>query len=388
MNITTELGPPRTDGRCQIKLVFFRTPDRSRWAVPDVLATKAQWDTRKRMVRFGVTNAAATNAIITMAIERARALVVERPGISPAELREAMGEPVRSSSLLLHEAMQEAYNEHEHQWRHGTKKQRRLLINDARQALPTTPLTGFDQRAMLALDRWYVGNGSASNTRRNRLIKFGALYRMACTLFKVAPDADPGSIAPDEVKGHKVRLSPEQVDALRNASWDLPTAWMRLAAHTWLLQYDLGGLRFNEACRLNKDMRDGDAYKWIEGKVPKPRYHPVRPKAQAIIDYYASDRFRVLPLVADHLTGDAFDRAVESANTLVRRELTKVCELLGLPRVTTHSARHSAAHRMKTTLKDIHTTSKILGHAKVEQTRQYLDELDTTPIDEAFSKLD
>ena len=132
-------------------------------------------------------------------------------------------------------------------------------------------------------------------------------------------------------------------------------------------------------------MRSGNAFRWVEGKVPKPRYHPISQKAQAIIDYYQGSG-RVLPLIAEGLTGDAFDRAVESANTLVRRDLAKACALLGLPKITTHNARHSAAQRIKRST-DLHTASRILGHATTKQTEEYLNELDVSDIDAAFDKM-
>lgn len=385
MRITPEIDPSRAakDGLCPLMLRLVYKAKRERWNTGIRIPAKG-WNSKAREIRSTVYGAAKLNAQLAAHLQRAKDIVLDRPGITPKELAAALNAPSRDPSILLHDAMKAAYEAHEHRWRYGTKKGKRTILQDVLTALPTVTLAAFDRPHLLQMERWYASR--ATNTRRTRLRRLSALYVMACEHHGISPKVVPAKSAPSAVKTIKVRLTEAQVEALRSASWELPTANMRLAVHTWLLQYDLGGLRFNEACRLHTDMLHGDAYRWVEGKVFKPRYHRVNAKAQAVIDYYAG-RGHVLPLVADGLTGDAFDKAVESANTIVNRELRKVCAMLGLPRVTTHNARHTAAHRIRKVTKDIHAAQRILGHASAKQTEDYLNDLDTSPMDEVFDKL-
>lgn len=327
------------------------------------------------------------NERIAAELARAEELAVLNPGWSPAQVRDALRRPIAAASVTVPAAMQAAFDANLHRWRYGTRKGRMTVIRDAQTVVPAVPLASFGPEHVRQLEKHYIGRGLASNTRRSRLRRFSTMYLLACELYGLQPAVRPAKVAPSEVKTLKTFLSADDVERLRLASWDLPTAHLRLAAHSWLLQYDLGGLRFNEVCRLSNDMQHGSAYRWVEGKVPKPRFHPITDKAAAIIAYYhAAERKRVLPLVADGLQGDTFDRAVESANASINTALRKVCELLGLPRVTTHNARHSAAQRIKQAT-DIHTASRILGHATVKQTQAYLNDLDTSEIEAAFRKL-
>lgn len=389
VHVSVELkSEPRADGTHLVRLVLVKSPHpRARHTLDGVKVTPKAWDASRRRVKMGHPLAAAINERIAAEIERAEAMVIANPTLTPAEVRNALRRPVASTGTTIADAMRKAYEANEHRWRYGTKKGRLTVIRDAEAALAGVSLSGFGIEQVKALERHYVARGLASNTQRSRLRRFSTMYMLACELFGIAPTVRPAKDAPKAVKTIKTFLTPEQVERLRSGADGLPTPHLRLAAHSWLLQYDLGGLRFNEVCRLSRSMRNGDAYQWVEGKVPKPRHHPVTANAAAIIEAYADpERDRVLPLVADGLAGDAFDKAVESANASINRALVTVCGLLGLPRVRTHNARHSAAQRIKKAT-DIHTASRILGHATVKQTQAYLNELDVSDIEDAFRKM-
>lgn len=379
----------RADGTHLVRLVLVKSPHpRARVTLEGFGVARKAWDNAKRRVRPGYALSAEINARISREVERAEAMVIANPHWTPADLKAALRKPVCSTSRSIAEAMREAFDANRHRWRYGTRKGRITVIRDAEAALAGVPLATFGAEHVRALERHYSEMGLASNTRRSRLRRFSTMYLLACELYGLTPAVKPAKYAPSEVRTIKTFLSAEQVERLRAGADMLPSPHQRLAAHSWLLQYDLGGLRFNEVCRLSRSMRHGAAYRWVEGKVPKPRYHPVSAKAEAIIERYAVEtRDRVLPLVADGLAGDAFDKAVEVACASVNRALRSVCELLGLPRVTTHNARHSAAQRIKQAT-DIHTASRILGHATVRQTEAYLNELDVSDIEEAFRRLD
>lgn len=384
MRITTELDTTEAaDGTRRVRLVFF-SGTRVRWTVPHARCTAKAWDNAKRRVRFGVTNSAAINERIHQAEEKARRIAEGSPGITPAELRTAMGEDEVNGATLLHEALTTALEANKHRWAGGTVRAKVSAINEIKQILPHTTLASFGDHELLKLDRVYATK--AQNTHRAKLKRLSALYALACKLHKLPMRVIPAEIAPPEVETIKVHYTKDQVERLRAGADGLPTKRLRLAAHTWLLQHDLGGLRIGDTMRLNIDMEQDGAYRWIEGKVKRARYHPIRAKARATLDKYSGNHF-ALPWLKQGLSKAEEEKAIESATSVCNTALAEVARILDLPVVSTHNARHTAAERLKRTT-DIHTASKVLGHAKVSQTERYLAQLDTSLVDDAIAALD
>lgn len=383
INVEIDHHHPRQDGTCRIRLTIYegklvRHP-------LDIHVSVKNWDKARKRVRFGAPNFGPINAAIEYEYQRAERLAMERPGITPEQLREILKVPERSRSLLLSDALRDQYAEHEHRIKYGTRKGRRTILNDVERVLPTSTLAGLSVSEVMILDRTYVAAGLASNTRRSRLRRLRTMYRSACRLQGIdAKDLFAG-IIPAPVRTIKQYLNPEQVDALRAAQ--LPTPHLQLAVDVWLLALDLGALRFNEVCRLRWDMLHDGQFRWIEGKVPKPRRHPVRDHARAILERYKGGVY-VMPILADGMEPDAISRKIESANASLNKALRTACEIIGVPRVKMHNARHTGAQRIKNATGDVHAARMILGHSTVRQTEDYFNDFDEEAVNAVFDKIE
>lgn len=88
MRISVELDTKETAKGRQVQLVFVQG-GRVRMGIPAHVHVK-DWDAKKGKVKFGVANAALINARIVAQMQQAERIVLERPGLTPQQLKAAM----------------------------------------------------------------------------------------------------------------------------------------------------------------------------------------------------------------------------------------------------------------------------------------------------------
>lgn len=110
------------------------------------------------------------------------------------------------------------------------------------------------------------------------------------------------------------------------------------------------------------------------GDEPVVITHPMIDMTRAIIEKYGDRSGRFVFKV---LTGGEDERSMRTVTNqftkIVNKHLARVCSDLGIPKVTTYSARHSFATILKRQGVDIGLISEQLGHSSVSTTRHYLD---------------
>lgn len=395
MRISVELdrSDPLPDGRVMVKLVLFKA-GRVRWSTGiHVDPSPKAWDKVRRRVRVGQRDGMALNKAIDDAIARAEGYVAADPSITPAVLRDRLKSDTPGANASLADALLAYHERNRSRYKYGTRRQNTAAIGYVRKAIPRATLEGFSRIEATALGDHLLGlrvvRGGVSqplkpNSRRSTMRKIRTLYRGACDDAGLTPKDVFRGLIPAEVKTIKRFAKDAEVAKLEAFTSDLPSE--RLAVHTWLLQYHLGGLRIGDACRLHTSMIEDGAFRWIEGKVPKPRYHPINPEARAIMDLYPGVGY-VLPHLRDGMNEDQVLARIEGATTVINEALKAICARLGISRVTTHNARHTAAKRIKALTSDIHIAKRILGHSKIAQTEVYLDDLDNSDIDAVFVRM-
>lgn len=379
MTITVTLDRPRKDGTRRVLLAIGHGAGvRMRYPLPFHVQPKA-WDKVRRRAKLGTRNFAVINEGIDRMVGRAEALAIgglDAPGIVAALSQE------RPSFTMLTDALAAHLKEHSHRLSHGTVKIRGTVIRDLERVLPSATLAGLTAKDVMVYDRYLTT--LHTNTRRSRLRLFRTMYRGACSAAGIVAAEVFTGLIPKEVPRVKHYLTTDELDRLGRHKFFHPVS---LAVDAWLLQYYLGGLRFGELCRLTHEMYSNGAFRWSKGKVGRVRYHPVNAKAREIIAKYRVEGDpRVLPLIALPLPKDKDQWAtrIEQRLVVVNRQLRRACERVGIPVVTTHNARHSAAHRIKTMTKDVHVARQILGHATIRQTEVYLNDLDHEGVDEVI----
>ncbi len=130
-----------------------------------------------------------------------------------------------------------------------------------------------------------------------------------------------------------------------------------------------GGLRIDEALKLNRrDTPAGDIM-MVDGKGGKQRIVPVLPLViQSIAAYLEACPFEVPP------GGPLFlgARGGRLNPGVVQREMRRLRTLLGLPDTATpHALRHSFATHLLGAGGDLRTIQELLGHASLSTTQRY-----------------
>ena len=75
-------------------------------------------------------------------------------------------------------------------------------------------------------------------------------------------------------------------------------------------------------------------------------------------------------------------------NIGIREAGSSTSEIIGVPRVKMHNARHTGAQRIKNATGDVHAARMILGHSTVRQTEDYFNDFDEEAVNAVFDKLD
>jgi integrase len=323
--------------------------------------------------------------MIDQAVQRAEALALENPGITPDHLRELMAQDTGSGAERLHESLARHVADHAHRLAYATRKGRVTVVRDVEKALPLATLSGLSVAHVMDLDRWYVERGIGSNTRRSRLRRLRTMYRAACKSAGIPSKDLFDGLIPAEVDHGAKFLPVEELATFAGAT--LPTASLTIARDAWMLAYHLGGMRVGDLCRLNWSMVDGDAIGWTAGKVPKPRWVPLGPGALAIMERYRG-ALNILPLVKEGLSGDPLAQAIETATANLNRSLKEVCRILGIRPLTMHMARHTWAETAQSATLDVRSVSRVLGHTRTATTERYLSRFDRAMIKGVFDRIE
>jgi integrase/recombinase XerC len=229
----------------------------------------------------------------------------------------------------------------------------------------------------LTVLRSWLARLRTAGAARTTLARRGAAARTFCTWAyreKLAPtDAGQRLASP---KAHRVLpgvLRADQATALVTT----PT---REPADDALLQRDrvvlellyATGIRVSELCGLDlADVDRGRRVVRVFGKGAKERTVPYGAPAEAALDRYLR---RARPALARPHSGSALllgARGGRLTSIAVRRIVAEAAARAGLPHLSPHGLRHSAATHLVEGGADLRAVQEILGHASLSSTQIY-----------------
>ena len=164
------------------------------------------------------------------------------------------------------------------------------------------------------------------------------------------------------------------------------------ARDVFLFQYYAWGMRFSDAFFLKwpnlRFTEDRIRYEMV--KTGKAMDLPLTDDARRILERYDDRRGSsetVFPLADgyDLSTDEDRHRAKESRTARVNDRLQHLKEAADIPekrKLTTHTARHSAACQMYLAWKDLYRIRRYLGHSSVTQTERYLRSMEGLQLGE------
>lgn len=250
------------------------------------------------------------------------------------------------------------------------------------------PFAELDHRLLNAFERWRLEQGHSATTVSKELSNLRAVFNAAIQ-DKVAEAGDNpfDSYTVKRSKGKKrVAFEWEQIERIE--ALDLPEPEDRYSRDVFLFQFYAGGRRVNEILPLTWEQISAEDFVYHELKHGKP----VRVRRQLnaelrdILARYADRRTAghrfVFPIYDD--AADLGEKVVlTTAVRKINRGLHTIAELAGLPKFSSHSARHSWAELARKAGVDIYGISKNLGHSKLAVTENYLAAFDQVAVETA-----
>jgi len=155
----------------------------------------------------------------------------------------------------------------------------------------------------------------------------------------------------------------------------------------WMFSYLCNGANFKDILRLKFKNIDGNEIAFLRGKTVRTS------KRKKNIVVYLTDEMREiierignriqLPdnYIFPYLTGEeTAEKEYEKIKDVIKRtnkHMKRVAEALGIPKITTYTARHSYATVLKRSGANIAFISESLGHSDLKTTENYLASFET-----------
>lgn len=184
-------------------------------------------------------------------------------------------------------------------------------------------------------------------------------------------------IPPPRVR--KIALTRPQVAAL--AAWNGPLHLLR-ERDLWMFSYLCNGINFRDMLFLRHSNIVEGEIEFVRSKTRRSGAGkrviraPVTPRMGKIIDRFANDPERcgdfIFPYAREGMSPEEIAMLVRREIARCNRALRRITRELGLPDVTTYTARHSFATVLKREGVDITYISECLGHSNIVVTQTYL----------------
>lgn len=238
-------------------------------------------------------------------------------------------------------------------------------------------------------------DGAKPNTIGTNLSKLRAVCRAAVRDEIVPKDPFDGVTLPSETPDRK-KMTKDEI-ALIESAQGLPRS-VDLSRSIYLFQLYTGGLRIGELLPLrwenvNWEKRYFVFYKGkrrsgVKVRVQKAITDLAAPYIAQFLHRRDEGKVWVFPVLSDSVM-EATPEMVKTATSAVNSGLYKLAARLGMPRFSTHIARHSFADIARKKGVSIYGISKALGHSRIAMTERYMAGFDQEAaddaVDEAFS---
>lgn len=194
---------------------------------------------------------------------------------------------------------------------------------------------------------------------------------------------------------YKEKLDEQQIQHLLKTEVNKKTLEID-AKHYFLACYYLAGMRFGDLASLKGKNLVGNKLTYLMNKTSRRMELELDPLKQKplfeIFEYYrvrekGDDDYLFPILKGKHEDEMIFKKDISTANALMNKNLKKVALKAGLGNgIGFHIARHSFADISRKKGINIYDISKMLGHASIKQTEDYLKSLDTETFNAAYKK--
>ena len=183
-----------------------------------------------------------------------------------------------------------------------------------------------------------------------------------------------------EGEGRKLALTLIQISQL--IKHPLQTETEKRCRDLWFFSYLANGINIGDLLRLKySDIHDGEISYYRAKTIAKSKLKKTidvifLPEMQTIIDRWGNRAHNpenyIFPFFNDARTPEDEKRITKNVIKLMNTQLQRIAKDIGLPEISTYSARHSFATVLKRSGANIAFISESLGHSDLKTTENYL----------------
>jgi len=149
----------------------------------------------------------------------------------------------------------------------------------------------------------------------------------------------------------------------------------------WFFSYLCNGINFIDMLQLKySDIENGEVSYYRQKtfsklKEKKKIVAPMLPEMKAIIKEWGNERQPknfVFPVLSDNMDAKEIIKQVKLFTHMVNDNMQNIAKELGLPKISTYTARHSYATVLKRSGANVSFIAESLGHADIRTTENYL----------------
>lgn len=384
LNVTTS-DYTRADGKRQVFMYVSIRGERAKYDFEFAVEPK-RWDNKLRRVRPGAM-AIEYNRLIAATVSRAEILAL-KPGMTAKTLVRKLASPDGGD---FYSAARDRLKKLEPDLSYATRLQRSSILNVFERIRPGLRIEEFTSDLLEELELELLGQKLSRNTVSNKL---GRLRTVWVDLTKHMDLPNPWKkirlkTSPTMKRG----LFPDQMQRLMDVDLSGQGKWENLARDVFVCQYLLNGMRWKDACLMNDTWFANGILTYQMYKTDFIIQWPVHPLAAKIMAKYQGCEFEgnryVFPLMRpkDLVSDKAITLRAGHMNGKINKALVVVSKLAGIPRVTTHWARHSNAVKAKLSGVPNREIQDMMGHSSSQTTDQYVKTLSGTMQLDAYKKM-
>ena len=403
----------RSDGKQPLYL-RLHADGKSRYYSLGIRVAPSRWSEKKKRVKRSHPNAPRLNQIATNALREGEEVLsemqIEGERVTPealkkrvaARLAPAETEPESEDCFIRY--CEELLSTWRGRWAYQTMQAYQTAVNKLRTwhgageeytPLPFEEVTPAFCRGLqehLASDL-----GNSPNTQHKNLSTLKGFYKQAMEDDVIAWGRNPFEVLTlRKEAGQKEKLTTDELRDLKAA--ELATQLERDVRRWFFFAFYAGGMRFSDVAELERRhirQEEGETRIYYRmGKTKDLHGALLVPEAVEILEHYDWKRKdqgeRVLPILDGYDTSTPQKRrqSIASRNALANKYLKKIAARAGIEKsVSFHLSRHSTAGYLLEQGHDVRTIQRVLGHANVRITEDYLRGFESSGPDDASRSL-